>query len=392
MADSAGITIVDNRRIEWDGPPWALDAAPLTAIGVLDGNPEYQLFGIRAAARQSDGTIVVIDESRSVRRFDATGAFLGSSGRIGSGPGEFVEPTQILIDDDDAISVWDERAYRITRLDRSGDLIEMTGLAVTDLMSVIEPPHYPGPGLLVGDGRVAIRFVTKGPVGGKGAGGTAAVTAGSPSDQTYRPATGAVIVSTDLTAVDTLPLFADDEMALLPPDAGSIPIPPAGAKTTSIVVQPGGGSICVAERQTSEVSCFEPDGGRRLVRWPHDPVSLTPDDVTAWRDATIESWGPKMSRAEATSLLSEVAAPPTRPAYGAVLLDRVGNLWVQRDGNRLGASTQYIVFDPTGALLGPVTLPEIRILEIGEDYVLGVHLDDLDVEYLHLYRLEKPAG
>ncbi len=48
-----------------------------------------------------------------------------------------------------------------------------------------------------------------------------------------------------------------------------------------------------------------------------------------------------------------------------------------------------LMFDPTGQLLGVVALPRVRVLEIGDDYMLGVFQDALEVEYLHLYQINK---
>jgi hypothetical protein len=42
-------------------------------------------------------------------------------------------------------------------------------------------------------------------------------------------------------------------------------------------------------------------------------------------------------------------------------------------------------------MVGSLALPSrLRILEIGEDYLLGRHADELGVEYLHLYELTRP--
>jgi len=61
---------------------------------------------------------------------------------------------------------------------------------------------------------------------------------------------------------------------------------------------------------------------------------------------------------------------------------------------------QFSVFDADGVWLGRVALPpglpwlrghnlRYPILEIGRDYVLGVWVDDLGVEQVRLYRIEK---
>jgi len=50
----------------------------------------------------------------------------------------------------------------------------------------------------------------------------------------------------------------------------------------------------------------------------------------------------------------------------------------------------WTVLDPVGRALARVsTPPRTRVLEIGTDYVLGVTLDELDVELVTLWRLRR---
>jgi hypothetical protein len=59
-----------------------------------------------------------------------------------------------------------------------------------------------------------------------------------------------------------------------------------------------------------------------------------------------------------------------------------------RRGGRLGV---HQVFDRDGLLIGRVEGPEgFEITDSGPDYILGVAKDDLDVERVRLYRLERP--
>jgi hypothetical protein len=51
---------------------------------------------------------------------------------------------------------------------------------------------------------------------------------------------------------------------------------------------------------------------------------------------------------------------------------------------------RWIVLDMTGAAVATVrTPPDLWVLEIGADYVLGVAHDSLDVETVRLYRLSR---
>jgi hypothetical protein len=50
------------------------------------------------------------------------------------------------------------------------------------------------------------------------------------------------------------------------------------------------------------------------------------------------------------------------------------------------------VFDAEGVWQGAVKLPaSIRVLDIGANYVLGVHADELGVESVQLFSLNTPG-
>ena len=51
---------------------------------------------------------------------------------------------------------------------------------------------------------------------------------------------------------------------------------------------------------------------------------------------------------------------------------------------------EYFVFGPGGRHLGVVELPtSLTVLQIGSDFILALMRDDLGVNYVHLYRIEK---
>jgi len=53
----------------------------------------------------------------------------------------------------------------------------------------------------------------------------------------------------------------------------------------------------------------------------------------------------------------------------------------------------WTVFDPEGHVLGFVEMPEeLQIYEIGEDYILGRAEDELGVESIQLWLLERSEG
>ena len=118
------------------------------------------------------------------------------------------------------------------------------------------------------------------------------------------------------------------------------------------------------------------------------------DGVIEWGTETCPHCGEalKMTEVDARRVLDDVTAAPVRPYYSRLVLDRVGNLWVEQAPVIWTdpGPVDYLVFDPEGVLLGAVTLPPIDVLEIGDDYVLGIYRDEMEVEYLHVHAIMKP--
>ena len=50
----------------------------------------------------------------------------------------------------------------------------------------------------------------------------------------------------------------------------------------------------------------------------------------------------------------------------------------------------FHVFGPDGRYLGIVEVPaSLRVFQIGVDFILGMVRDDLGVQYIHRYRIDK---
>ena len=52
---------------------------------------------------------------------------------------------------------------------------------------------------------------------------------------------------------------------------------------------------------------------------------------------------------------------------------------------------RWTIFNDTGEMLGNPSLPERFVIsEVGDDYVLGVWEDELEIEHVRMYELIKP--
>ncbi|WP_420463966.1 hypothetical protein [Candidatus Palauibacter sp.] len=88
--------------------------------------------------------------------------------------------------------------------------------------------------------------------------------------------------------------------------------------------------------------------------------------------------------------LEDMPLLETFPAFGRVLTDSRGYLWVE-DYQLPGESVPaWTVFDSQGRVLGLLDLPpDLSVFEIGEDYILGRVSDDLGIERVQLWPLER---
>ena len=116
------------------------------------------------------------------------------------------------------------------------------------------------------------------------------------------------------------------------------------------------------------------------------------------RDAEDERWSAIDSLSIAESLLLDdlgylwvrQGPSPTEGGEGATreITTPDGKEWLVPAGSGL-----HDVFRPDGVYLGTVQLPhDLAVQEIGEDHVLGIATDDLDIRYVRVYGLDRGGG
>jgi hypothetical protein len=247
------------------------------------------------------------------------------------------------------------------------------------IAKAIDPPLYPGEAGLSQDGEILVRLIEK---------------SGDFPPGVFRPRSGALRVSADLSRIDTLMFFGDIEQVTVHAPWGPTPVVPALAKRTLTAVGVTQSRVCIGDQEGPEIVCLDAEASRTVVRWTAEPAPVTEREIATWRDTTIALYTQKMSEDVARQVLAQVIVPTVRPHYSRLVLDRVGNLWVEQGSANEAApeSVDHLVFDPTGALLGVVALPPIEVLEIGDDYVMGVYCDELDVEYLQVHAIVKQSA
>ncbi len=384
--------VVDDQTGE--GASWLVDPTPRVSVGVVSGDEAYELGEISAGAVRSDGGILLADNrTKTLRRYDADGVFVSEWGGEGLGPGEFLSPTQLVLGADDAVTVWDAGIWRATRYDADGRLLGVSTFRRDDLIGLVEPDLAPLTAFILAGGGYLIPMLEKEGMasGGKGGGTRAKPGRAEAGEVLTRQRVAVVRVTADVAGPEPVAELGWDEQVEVAAPWGPLRLAPPLGRRPVFAVQPNASNFCVGDQSEASVACFNAAGSQRTVAWNATPTPVTRDDpeIDVWRKEMADLLGQKLGPGVIEAVLGQVPLPTIRPPYGQLILDRRGNLWVEQGPADHGASTAYLVFDEDGGEVALALLPQGRVLEIDDHRVLLVQSDELGVQFVHLYSLEK---
>jgi hypothetical protein len=367
MSDSAGVTIVESHATLWTPEEgWRLSQAPLLTIGDVEGADEYQLYRVRSARRLADGRIVVANSGTGELRFyNGDGTYLFRRGGEGGGPGEFRSMGEIWTLAD-SLYIYDFGQMRMTVYSAAGDFGRT--------FRVREAPDggFPFPEGVLAPYSLLVRRTPQ----------DAELKAGFNRDTSLY-----LRYSLEGEPLDSLGWFRGDETYMgFAEDFTYGTSAPFGLRAHMFAA---GDLVYYGSSDTYEIEVRASDGTlQRLIRRPVPNAPVTAEEVEEFHRSNEEREG---SRAPIwRDLYSKMTLPETKPAYGRLLVDSEGNLWVAEYSEGRDDEGTWSVFDPEGRFLGTVETPTGgRVVQIGSDFVLGVWRDELDVEYVRLYELVK---
>ena len=413
VTDSAGVRMVVNHEPAWGAEEgWHLTPEPLLTLGVVDTPFVQQFHEIRSATRLRDSTIVVLNSgSGELRAFDYSGRHLWSAGGRGDGPGEMrTQPDQrprLQRQAGDTLVV--DNGWERIRFGPGGELLEHRRVDFARLQELGR--YYVGS---CPQGRsyfeellVICERSNRSPQSGR---------------RWESSHTTVMQIPWTLDRVDTVGTFFRHEKweTTLPP-----PYPSGIAYSPPAPLGPEG-RLWMGGRQQPRL-LYARNDAYRIEVWDLLDASLS---------MVVERRTPRRARTESEIFrtvqggLFLLRREPHRSELSltndkwpvvdslsiaeSFFLDDQGFLWVRRlpagddEGRRWevparldggGGSSGHVVwlpsglhdvFRPDGVYLGTVKLPQdLDVMEIGMDYVLGVARDELGVEYVQVYGLER---
>ena len=368
VRDSAGIIIVENTDPAWgEGKGWSLSSQPLLTIGMLDGPDEYIFYRANSAIRLEDGRILVTNAgSQELRYYDAAGQFLHQVGGDGEGPGEFRSIGPVERFGPDSLAIFDYRLLRYSVFSRDGAYGRIFQLAETERRT-------PFPDGIFEDGSI-LASVSLRPRGRQTPPGL------SREEMTFMQ------MASEGTFQDSLTTLSGNELFRADTEDGVRSLSrPYGLHYQAVT---HGNAWVYGGTDSYEYLEIGQDGALHRIVRANIPRRAVPQEVVEETERGYR----EMPNQRAAELWASIPWPEQLPAYDQFEIDLDGNLWVM-DYSVLGELTHFQVFDPSGRWLGGLELPVGgQVTEIGSDYLLGIWTDDLEIQSIRMYGLNKPTG
>lgn len=194
-------------------------------------------------------------------------------------------------------------------------------------------------------------------------------------------------LNADGTLADSLGSFPSFELFYIRMSNGGFTwVQPPFQRTSARLA--AGTQFYYVDTEHSEVQVMSSSGvPLQFIRWRGARPALSEADLARARDWMLaeEVHSPQYIE----RFFQEVPQPSTLPALQRLRIDRADNLWVQMFMRPWETrSAPWLVFSPDGLLIARLELPQRLVpADIGDDYI--VERDELDVEHVRLYRLER---
>ena len=367
--DSAGIRIVDNARPA-DGSrlPWRIGVEPALSIGEVVGEEAYLLHRANDATILPDGRIVIANTGSSeLRVFDAAGVHLATWGREGEGPGEFTSLAGVEPWPGDSVVAWNSSTWVISVFDAEGALGRSFTLdseaGTLEPRTVLHDGSILGrTGEVTGDGYRRSRETYE----------LRRVEGGSPVEFGTHPGEESHLEWEGRTAVTGLIPFG---RWLWEAQWGEL--------------------VVLTTDDNYEIRAYDPSTGAlaRIVRRDYENRAPTREEVDEAIEAALERAGLTGQHLEMTRRgYRSMPIVEQYPAFSNLLIDPLDHLWV-REATLPGMDRPaplWTVFDPEGRALGFIETPDgLTVYEIGADYLPGLATDEMGVESVQLWELER---
>jgi hypothetical protein len=373
VSDSAGVRMVELTSSEFqEDSAWQVEPEPLVDLSRPSTGAQRDFYRVSDIARLPDGSIIVAESgSGFVRRFSPEGELLAESGGEGDGPGEYRALGSVHTYRSDSVVAFDSWLGRATIL---SDELQVG-------RTVQFPAPYAGSLSPLSDGTFVVQFSFPSVLEYEGEGGV---------NRTPLPV---LRYSADGEEQDTLGMLPGSEELMVPSRSG------AGWSSMVMLfgkrsfVATAGAVIIAGSSDDLSFDVLAPDGSlltrTRVSGWDQ---SVTPEMFEAEKNAFVPADAGPDVRRRVEERFAPHPFPESRPAFESLLVDADEYVWLARTKGRANyyGATRWEIFSPSGEWYGAVaTPPRFIVYHVGRDQIIGVWLDDLDVEHPQVLRVSR---
>jgi hypothetical protein len=361
------------------GEEWRIAPETTLEIGMAEGPAEYLLSNVRSARRRGDGSVAVANGgSAEIRIYEPDGRHRRTIGGRGRRPGEFQLLLWVQPLPRDSLLAYDAGGQPLSLFSPSGELVTSTsieGVAENGIPMVI--------GAFTDRSLMASIRTFRRP--------------GASGDESMRLPERCVRLAATGEMLDTLSTQPGTESYMQTGTmSGGLQIvsmtTPLFGRTLAAGIL--GDHAVLGSNDRYELQLVHRNGKlARLIRKRVEPRPVTEQMLDAARQERIDRTPSAEARPRQEQAMRSIPHAPTVPFYERLLGDDEGNLWVQEFTIPGEPPPGWAVYDPDGRLLRSVSLPpDFRPTHIGRDFVLGIATDEMDVQRVRMYRLEKSAA
>ncbi len=350
---------------------WRIDSIPYVELGTLEGSDGQDLARPWASLRLSDGTIAVSNaQTNELRLYSPDGDFLHAAGGSGAGPGEFTRIGRLARTIGDTIVASDTRVPRLSLFGPTGAFGRTVALETVngrsprlrglmhDTVGVYVATRFGNPDARQGKARdtviVAMRDLDGSP---------SRIVGSFPAQEKFDQ-----IMSNGGISMWELPFGRDAHVAV------------------------SRDLVWVGVSDSYELRGYDATGTlTRLFRVDEPVVASEQGQRDRWFEHQLGGVENATLRRMYLDVRDVMEFSPNLPSFAGLMTDADGHVWVQDYALPWEAGpTLWRVFDRDGRAVAQARMPRGLVPhEIGQDYVMGLWIDDLGVEHIRVHALER---
>lgn len=362
---------------------YELSESPVITIGGEDERQDYAIGRTVGAFWLEDDRLVIADGlSRQLRFYSGEGQLLRTAGGEGEGPGEFRRLHSISRTRGDSIVAWDAYLRRVTVFAPNGDFAYSTAdPAWSRILGELQTKYARS---ILDFARIHLadssRFVFE-----------------LNAEPNLQAITHQQVVQ------DTIPVIAISRTGETWIELGPFPgreylvYDGMGAPLAlgeDLRVAAANEVLYVGSTRDTAIHALSPIGGSppRSIALPWRRRPTLEEDVNTATRRFLNRIPPDLS-SRAERFVNGVPWPDSLPTFSDLLVSSEGTVWVQMFRAPADALQEWIVFTPSGEVVGSVALDtSLKMLDVGADYALVQAADARGVEAIRLHRLRPSDG